>query len=235
MKWNLKQLKRIDRTVPAGSLPKKQLRFRAFELCPPDKVQVIILGQDPYPTPGKANGLAFGIHSDFQGQRLRSSFANICGELGIRELRPSDPWCSLESWAKQGVLLLNTRLSVAPNKPMSHAHLGWETAVEDLLIDLLANRQIVCLAWGMEARKLFKRVRTRLLKQGKWKSWILAYSHPCKFSATRKSQLAVPFVGGDCFNLVNFWLNFLGKKTIDWKKGLKISQQSADKQIRRRA
>lgn len=214
--WNLSQFRKVK--VPRGSLPKASLRYRAFELTPPNKVKVIILGQDPYHTPGKANGLAFGISPEWKGRRWHSSFENICKELGMQDgIYPSVQWASLESWAEQGVLLLNTRLSVAPGKPMSHAGIGWEDAIESLLIDLLRNRGILCVAWGAEARKMFQKVRRKLKNEEAWNSFILSYSHPCKYSYARSTKNVNAFKDSGCFDHINYWLEMrFRKKPIKW-------------------
>ena len=201
-------------------LPATSMRLRAFELTPPDKTRVIILGQDPYHTLGKANGLAFGIAREWEGNRMHSSFKNITNEV-FRNTPTNPPhtrqWATLESWARQGVLLTNTRLSVAEGQPMSHANLGWEDYVMQTLALTIAERNPVLVAFGAEARKFYKKV-LKFYPVSADKVVMLSYSHPCKYSATRGSKYAKPFVGSDCFDEINRVLLARNQEPIDWWK-----------------
>lgn len=139
----------IDRE---DSFPPPPLRYRALHYFKPEETQVVILGQDPYHTKGKANGLAFGIDSDFVGNAWHGSLGNIKAEIFRstgQELRDQ----TLESWARQGVLLLNTRLSVSEGRPLSHAQVGWQEVVESILQQVLrSGRKPTFLLWGKEAQ-----------------------------------------------------------------------------------
>lgn len=211
--------------VPEPSLPPEPLRYRALSYFEPKDTRLIILGQDPYPAIGKANGLAFGISDTWYGHRLRSSFGSIWAELvasyprgsWVRDLNKMDTWATLESWAQQGVLLLNTRLSVEPGKPLSHAHLGWEAITLALLVKALREPQIapICMAWGAEARKMLTKAISLADRSD---TPLLCYSHPCKFSNTRNSKYAKAFIGSKCFGVVNNLLLDRGQKQINFLK-----------------
>lgn len=179
--------------------PKYENVFKALQLANSDDVRVVILGQDPYHTPGKASGLAFGFNRDYTGP-IDSSMLNITKELGLDIKDVTRDWLTLESWSDQGVLLLNTRLTVEEGKPMSHVGLGWEPLVSEVLENLKDdNKDIVWLNWGSEAQKMCpKDVINRI-----------DTSHPCRFSNKSTSK---PFTGSDCFYRVNKLL----KTSIGW-------------------
>lgn len=187
--------------LPKNSLPVKDLMFRAYEILDPSKVKVVILGQDPYDTPGKATGLAFGMPKDWP--KINSSFDNIRKEC----FRDTQEWIddlTLESWVNQGILLTNTRLSVAPNKPMSHAGKGWEIFTGAILDYLNAQtRPIAFVLWGREAKAWGKRITNP------WHHKFEA-AHPCKFSAHRG------FFGCSHFSEVNAFLERTNQKKIKW-------------------
>ena len=203
-------------------LPARELRLRAFQLTPPSQTKVIILGQDPYHTPGKANGLAFGIAEEWQGNRYNSSFGNIILEAGRTAIDTITPevfneWATLESWARQGVLLTNTRLSVAAGQPLSHANLGWEQLVAEELAQRIKESNPILVAFGAEARKFYQKV-LKIYPTNADTITMLAYSHPCKYSATRGSKYAKAFVGSNCFGEINKVLLSRGQEPIDWWK-----------------
>lgn len=156
--------------------------LRAFELTPLEEVRCVILGQDPYHTLGKANGLAFGIHPYYCGPR-NSSFKNILDEVySSTGQRVVD--FSLESWAKQGVLLINTCLTVREGEPNSHRGIGWEEFIESQLRHLLdysiaRGTPLTFLIWGAEARKFMARLRIHE------EHVVLETSHPSTYSANR--------------------------------------------------
>lgn len=147
------------RLLRESVVPKDRL-FQAFKYSGFLTTKVVILGQDPYPSPGKANGLCFGLSEDWvkkTGGADRSSFKNIRDEVeGTHDATLQD--LTLESWAEQGILMMNTRLTVAPNKPLSHAGYGWEEAT-DAVIKMLASRKqpVVFLCLGAEARKAVRK------------------------------------------------------------------------------
>lgn len=206
--------------------PPVELVFRALELVGPEQVRVVILGQDPYHTPGKASGLAFGYHPEYIG-RLDSSLQNIVAEVrncGYKVPGYDDDnfgyykkgWFTLEHWAKQGVLLLNTRLTVEMGKPMSHAkgnlYSGrsgpqgpvWEEQIEKVLKFLAEYTDTIFVTWGAEARKAADRAGA---------VEIVHNSHPCRYSNNATKH---PFTGSQCFTEINTVLELKGKEPINW-------------------
>lgn len=188
--------------------PPADLVFQAFREVAPGDVSVIILGQDPYHSPGKARGVAFGYHPDYAGS-VNSSMMNIVVELSRefpdRELAPPREWYTLRHLTDQGVLLLNTRLTVEHEKPMSHAGEGWEELIAEALQKIYARYQPVMLCWGSEAQKMANRVPNIFRR--------VDTSHPCRYSANRGKQ---PFLGSDCFLAVNGQLVEGGDEPINW-------------------
>lgn len=150
-------------------LPRIENRYRAFDLTPPHKVKVVILGQDPYPTQGVADGLAFSTwpHIKKTPASLRKIFEEYASDLGFPKPRTN----SLETWAKRGVLLLNTCLSVEPGRPYSHCKLGWEKLTLEVFKELRSRQGIVYCLWGNHAKAYSKRVDTD-------KNLLLTCGHP---------------------------------------------------------
>lgn len=181
----LAALSRVDPLCWTESVLSPELTLRALTLFEPEETRVVILGQDPYHTPGKANGLAFGYHEDWS-PRPDASFGAIITEVTrstgqvIRDL-------TFESLARQGVLLLNTRLSVAPGIPLSHRALGWEAVVEQILQTTReSSPEVLVAAWGVEAAITALSVFPP--------EQVLLASHPSPLSASRGPR---PFVGCD--------------------------------------
>lgn len=206
-------------------LPERDRVFRAFEQFPPEEVRVVILGQDPYHSTlskyrrnswarssVKASGLSFGFSPEYirDSGKFHSSLLNIRDEVragGYEVPEYPHQWYTLENWAAQGVLLLNTRLTVEEDRPMSHASLGWEGAITLLLQELIdSGTNPIFLSWGAEARSVVEKLE---IPGGN----IIATSHPCKYSNTRT---ATPFTGSNCFRRVNDVLTALGKDPIVW-------------------
>lgn len=175
--------------------------FNAFTLTPFEQVRVVIIGQDPYHGPGQANGLCFSVA---QGVRPPPSLMNIFREIGSDLGAPMPPHGDLTPWARQGVLLLNTVLSVAAKQANSHRGRGWEQFT-DAVIDVL-NREragLVFLLWGAAAAKKTAMIdATRHL--------ILKAPHPSPLSAYRG------FLGCRHFSQVNAYLRARGQAPIDW-------------------
>lgn len=180
--------------------PHRDFTFAAFHEVEPDDVSVVILGQDPYHSPGKARGVAFGYDPAYTGA-VNSSLLNIISELGGH---PDTFDTSLRSWTAQGVLLLNTRLTVPHEQPMGHAGLGWEPLMDEALTKIVNYRRPPILAWGTEARKM-------ALRANPWT--LIDTSHPCRYSASRGNK---PFLGSGCFQKVNEALVFQGDSPINW-------------------
>ena len=177
--------------------PPAPLRFAALSRTPPDATKVVILGQDPYHTPGKADGLAFSIPRDFGG-RL-DSLGNILKELQA-DLHLDRNRTDLGDWADQGVLMLNTALSVPEGRPGGHARLGWDRLTRQV-IARLGDRPRAYLLWGSHAQG-FAPDRPADL--------VLRSAHPSPLSARRG------FFGSRPFSTVNDWLRQQGQAPIDW-------------------
>lgn len=188
--------------------PPKYLCFAALDAIAPEDVRVVILGQDPYHHVGKARGVAFGYHPDYRGP-INSSLLNIITEAGGDT---ADFDRSLEQWSRQGVLLLNTRLTVEAEKPMSHAGIGWESIVQKILLHLAVTRLPVFLTWGAEAREMVNAIDTRTTCFVNH----ITTSHPTRYSATRESKHAPAFLGSNCFSLVNELLKLRSEEEIQW-------------------
>ena len=175
--------------------------FRAFNDCPFDKVEVVILGQDPYHTPGVAHGLAFSAN---EGQRVPPSLQNIYKEINKELGKPIPKSPDLSRWAKQGVLLLNATLTVEAGKAGSHQHKGWEEFT-DAVIKTISDKKenVVFLLWGAYAQK-----KEELIDSSK--HLVLKSAHPSPFSADRG------FFGNNHFIKTNEYLKEHGKLEIDW-------------------
>ncbi len=183
--------------------PPLPLIYRAFDLVTPQDVKVVILGQDPYHTPGKASGLAFGYHSTWT-EAPNSSLQNIASEVKASTGQTLED-LSLESWARQGVLLLNTRLTTLAGKPLAHRGLGWEQLTADIISKLSReNSGIVFMLWGAEAIGWRKHIAVGN------KHLVLTASHPCSYSAHRS------FLGCGHFSRAGEHLEALGKTPIIW-------------------
>lgn len=180
-------------------LPPAPLVFRALEQVQPDAVRVVILGQDPYPTPGHAHGLAFSADASVHPlpRSLGNVFKEMQEDIGIR---PAN--ADLRFWADQGVLLLNTILTVPAGEAKGHAGLGWQHLTAQVL-DRLSDRPRAYLLWGAGAHKAAQGVDpTRNLK--------IETAHPSPLSARRG------FFGSRPFSRTNAWLQARGARAINW-------------------
>lgn len=182
--------------------PKASQIFRAFDECPFNKVKVVILGQDPYPTRGHAHGLCFSVEKDVSP--FPKSLLNIFKELENDIGKPKPNNGSLEHWAQQGVLLLNSVLTVKEGVPASHANKGWETFT-DAVIEVLNKQktEIVYMLWGSKAIEKAKCVNPGA-------NYILTSVHPSPLSAHRG------FLGCKHFSKANQYLISKGKAPINW-------------------
>lgn len=181
--------------------PQNSEVFNALALTPFQDVKVVILGQDPYHGPNQAHGLCFSVKPPTPPPpSLVNIFLELRSDLGIQ--RPNHG--NLESWAKQGVLLLNSVLTVEEGKAGSHANKGWERFTSKVIEELNARRQnIVFLLWGAYAQKKADFVdRTRHL--------VLTAPHPSPLSAHRG------FLGCKHFSQANSYLERHGLPPIDW-------------------
>lgn len=176
--------------------------FNAFKLTPLSEVKVVILGQDPYHEPGQAHGLAF---STPEGRPIPRSLKNIFKEINEEYDYPVPESGCLESWAKQGVFLLNTVLTVEKGNANSHSKCGWQTFTDNVIKILDGQAQpIVFLLWGKQAEKKKKLINNP-------NHLVLVTSHPSPFSARRG------FFGSNHFKLTNEFLKENKKEEIDWK------------------
>lgn len=175
--------------------------FRAFDLCPLDKVKVVIIGQDPYHGERQANGLSFAVNDGITlPPSLKNIYKEIQDDLGTTPLPSGD----LSRWASQGVLMLNSVLTVAANIPASHKEKGWEQFTDAAIKSLNENREhIVYLLWG-------KYAQTKGEVINREKNLVLTSGHPSPYSAHL-------FFGNHHFSLCNKYLKKHGIKEIDWR------------------
>ena len=177
--------------------------FNAFKATEFDQVKVVILGQDPYHGEGQAHGLAFSVR---QGVRIPPSLQNIYKELATDIAGFQMPAHGyLQHWAEQGVLLLNTVLTVRAGQAHSHAAFGWETFTDCVIRSLAEQREgLVFILWGSHAQKKGAFIdRSRHL--------VLSAPHPSPLSAHRG------FFGSRPFSQANAYLKAQGKSEIDWQ------------------
>jgi uracil-DNA glycosylase len=189
--------------------------FKALKLTPVKEVKVVILGQDPYHSPDLAQGLAFSIPANIptNSRAFPSSLRNISKALaleGFGQLPNGD----LHAWAEQGVLLLNTALSVRLGEAGSHANLGWKSLIDRLISALAKQRpQLVWMLWGGHAQS-----KLPLIESGK-SQLILQSSHPSGLGVYKTDRpFLEPGVKASCghFSKANEWLKKLGQKEIVW-------------------
>lgn len=175
--------------------------FKAFELCPLGKVKVVILGQDPYHGYGQAMGLSFSVPQGVEAPpSLKNIFKEIESDLGIRMSGSPD----LRPWAEQGVLLLNSVLTVRAGQPASHSRIGWQTFT-DAVIKTISDRceGVVFLLWGNYAR-------SKAVLVDKSRHHVLEAPHPSPLARGA-------FFGCRHFSATNEILAAEGKSPIDWK------------------
>lgn len=179
-------------------LPPEADRFAALRLTQPENLRVVVLGQDPYPTPGDANGLAFSVN---KGQKIPRSLRNVFKEMQA-DLNVSPEDGDLSHWANQGVLLLNTSLSVVAGAAGAHDKFGWDPLIDQILARSAA-RPTAYLLWGAKAQ-----ARARAIPDAPHLK--IETAHPSPLSARRG------FFGSRPFSRVNAWLAERGEAPIDW-------------------
>ncbi|CAN7217440.1 uracil-DNA glycosylase [Microbacterium sp. LjRoot45] len=191
---------RAETAAGRGYLPSGDRVLRAFAR-PLNDVRVLIVGQDPYPTPGHPIGLSFAVDADVRP--LPRSLANIYRELETDLGIPPAPHGDLSAWSDQGVMLLNRVLTVAPGAPASHRGWGWEAVTEHAIRTLVArDRPLVAILWGKDAANL-----RPLLGQ----TPVIESAHPSPLSARRG------FFGSRPFSRANALLADLGADSVDWR------------------
>lgn len=180
--------------------PKPAEIFNAFNMCPYDKVKVVIIGQDPYHEPGQAHGLCFSVKD---GVALPPSLQNIYKEIADDLGRPSVTRGDLSKWAEEGVLLLNSTLTVQAHIAASHAGKGWEQFTDAVIRALSRRSGIVYMLWGSYAQRKAEFVNPA-------ENLVLKSVHPSPLSASRG------FFGNHHFSRANQYLASLGKDPIEW-------------------
>jgi uracil-DNA glycosylase len=197
-------MQRLATRLSSGAVVYPPSPFRALCLTDLTHVRVVVLGQDPYHGPGQAHGLAFSVPP---GQRIPPSLRNIFKELARSEGGAVPDSGCLEAWAQQGVLLLNTVLTVEQGHAASHARFGWELLTDALIhacnVDL---RPKVFMLWGGHAQ-----AKAGLIDASR--HLVLQANHPSPLSALRPP---VPFIGCGHFAQANAWLASKNEKTIAW-------------------
>lgn len=186
--------------------PPRGQRLRALELTPLDEVKAVILGQDPYHGPGQAHGLSFSVAA---GVKIPPSLVNIYKELESDLGIPVACHGNLEHWARQGVLLLNTSLTVEAHHAGSHAGKGWD-AITDAIIASVANRDVpsAFVLWGSHAQKKADRIDALKRESG---HLVIRSPHPSPLSSYRG------FFGSKPFSAINTFLAKQGRAPIDWQ------------------
>mgnify|MGYP000406572840 FL=1 len=193
---------RLEEEIKLGKIifPKREIIFRSLQLVQPDEVKVVILGQDPYHNFNQADGLAFSV-SNFQSlpPSLINIFIEIENDLNIKIEKKGD----LENIAKQGVLLLNSILTVEKNNPGSHKNIGWEKLTDIIISSLSLIGNIVFILWGNFAKKKSNLIDNNI-------NLVINSSHPSPFSAHKG------FFGSKPFSKCNDYLISKGKEPIKW-------------------
>lgn len=186
-------------------LPDYRYIYRALK-TPMEAVRAVIVGQDPYPTPGYATGLAFSIPPNKRPipPSLRNIFKEYCDDLHHRPPSSGD----LSLWASRGVLLLNTVLTVAPYAPGSHKDLGWQELTNEVLRRLAERGKCVFIMWGKEAQQSLPDL---LPAEGSKRNRFILSAHPSPLSAHRG------FLGSRPFSKCNAFLRELKQEPIDWR------------------
>ena len=165
--------------------PKKDI-FNALNNCHPDKVKVVIVGQDPYYNRGQAHGYSFSVQRNVSiPPSLANIFKELVDELNMKTFPPNG---CLEKWEKEGVLLLNSILTVRAGAPDSHKGIGWETFTSEVIEWIDDNCNVVFLAWGRQAETICSKVK---------RNKVIVTGHPSP------RNTANPFVGCGCFRKVN--------------------------------
>lgn len=195
---------RVERAYASSTVypPKEQL-FAAFSLTPPEKVRVVILGQDPYHGAGQAHGLAFSVAP---GVKPPPSLVNIYKELQSDLGIPSKADGCLADWAAQGVFLLNAVLTVEAGKANSHSRFGWQAFTDAVVASIAALPQPVAfLLWGAQAQQ-----KAAQAAQSPHPRLVLTAPHPSPLSAYRG------FFGSRPFSQINDFLESHGEAAIKW-------------------
>lgn len=204
-------LTRVVETCRQTIFPPRSLMLAALTSCPLTSVKIVILGQDPYHNVGQAHGLSFSVPT---GQMIPPSLRNMLKELAsddeiIPPFNHPGPRCGdLSAWCAQGVLLLNTVLSVKAHTPNSHAKQGWETFTNAIIAHVnTTSHHVVFMLWGKSAHAKVEMIDTS-------RHCILQTSHPSPLSNTKTSA---PFSTSRCFSRANTYLTSHGQTPVVWQ------------------
>ncbi|MDY0075435.1 MAG: uracil-DNA glycosylase [Acholeplasmataceae bacterium] len=182
-------------------LPPKENRLQCFKLTPYDEVKVVIIGQDPYHNVGQAHGLSFSVEQGVYPPSLKNIYQELVDDMKVSYPKTGN----LTQWAKQGVLLLNTVLTVVLHQPMSHQKKGWEIFTLEVVKRLNEKTlPIVFILWGAHAQQFISYIDTH-------KHLILKAPHPSPLSAHRG------FFGSKPFSKTNQFLTEKGMQAINWQ------------------
>jgi uracil-DNA glycosylase len=195
---------KVDAVIASGAqvLPPPDAVFTSMRLTPLDKVKVVVLGQDPYPTPGDSHGLAFSYRG---ARRLPASLRTILAEMADDLGHPMPKSGDLSKWAKQGVLLINTALTVEAGKSGAHMKFGWSNLVDQAVGAISAQQPaVVFLLWGGPARK-----RAVLVDQTK--HLVIESGHPSPLNRLNDFRKTQPF------SRANAWLSEQGLEPVNWR------------------
>jgi uracil-DNA glycosylase len=199
--------KNLDKTLKSESIqytiyPEKNDIFNAFKLCDIDKLKIVIISQDPYHNPDQAHGIAFSVKSKTIPPSLRNIYKELASDINV----PIPNHGCLIKWAEQGVLLLNTYLTVRANSPGSHKNIGWHEFTNNIISDHLnkIDRPIIYILWGTHAKSMINIINNK-------KHIIFTGSHPSPLSANQGG-----FFGGKYFSRANEILKESGQDPIDW-------------------
>lgn len=201
-----------ERNAGKTIFPPQDQIFRALSITTPDKMKVCIIGQDPYHGHRQANGLAFSVSKDVSAPpSLVNIFTELCNDIGC----PAPTTGDLTPWAEQGVLLLNTSLTVEAHRPNSHSDWGWQEFTHAVLKQAACLPQpIVFILWGANACQLTNNLD---VPQNVWDNkLILKSTHPSPYSAAKASRSAPAFFGSRPFSKTNDFLRRMGVEPINW-------------------
>lgn len=184
--------------------PPPQDVFSSLRDCSFSSLKVVILGQDPYHGPNQAHGLSFSVrHGILPPPSLKNIFKEAMSDVKISK---PDHGC-LSSWSQQGVLLLNTVLTVRKGEPNSHKKQGWENLTDAIIQRINSNASnVVFLLWGKPAQEKGAIINTK-------NHLVIKSSHPSPLGATKTNA---PFIGSKCFSKANAYLVSHGKDPINW-------------------
>ena len=197
---SIKSLLEKEKKLGKEIYPSTENIFRALELVSPGDVKVVVVGQDPYHDINQANGLAFSVNKNNTiPPSLKNIYSEIKRDLNSETLQNGD----LTQIAKQGVLFLNSVLTVEAHKPGSHVNIGWQEITDSIISLLSSEKNIVFMLWGN-----FAQLKEKLIDLNS--NLVLKTSHPSPLSAYRG------FTGSRPFSKSNKFLKSKGKKIIDW-------------------